>query len=162
MIGISRVTDKFSPLGKMLLQHGYNVRPAMRQLRRRISKTRRDVSFMSENQWQAFRYPSTSIEELRHETVTWLAQLPCNVQPNALVQHFPRIANRIAALWETPLRCEKYLDELLFDTRNGKRQGFALKIAFEISNVKALMSESMECRRQALKPNHVNVWNHVS
>jgi hypothetical protein len=116
---------------------------------------------MSANHSQSSRSSSTSIEELRHETVTWLAQLPRNVQPNALVQHFPRIANCIAELWKTPLRCEKYLDELLFDTRNGTRQGFPPEIAFEISYLKALMSDIMERRRQALNPNYVNVWNGV-
>jgi hypothetical protein len=84
------------------------------------------------------------------------------VEPNALVQHFPRIANRIAELWETPLRCEKYLEELLFDTRNNTRQGFPAQIAFEISYLKSLMSDIMERRRKALNPNYVNVWNGVA
>jgi hypothetical protein len=117
---------------------------------------------MSENQSQVSRVPGTSTEELRDETVTWVAQLPRDVQPKALVQHFPRIANRIAELWETPLRCEKYLEELLFDTRNNTRQGFPAQIAFEISYLKALMSDIMERRRKALNPNYVNVWNGVA
>jgi hypothetical protein len=117
--------------------------------------------FMSESHSQSPMSPSTSIEELHPETVIWLAQLPRNVQPNALVQHFPRIVNRIAELWKTPLRCEKYLEELLFDTRNNTRQGFPPQIAFEISYLKALMSDIMERRRQALNPNYVNVWNGI-
>ena len=116
---------------------------------------------MSENQSQGARTSSTSIEVLRPETVTWLGQLPRNVQPNSLVQDFPRIANRIAELWGTPLRCEKYLDELLFDTRDNKRQGFPPQIAFEISYLKAVISDIMERRRQALNPNYVNVWNDI-
>ena len=116
---------------------------------------------MSENQSQAARTPSTSTEVLRPETVAWLGQLPRNVHPNALVQNFPRIANRIAQLWETPLRCEKYLDELLFDTRDNNRKGFPPEIAFQISYLKALISHIMECRKQALNPNYVNVWNDI-
>ena len=117
---------------------------------------------MSDNQSQISRASSTSTEKLRDETVTWLAQLPRDVQPNALVQHFPRIINRIAELWETPLRCEKYLDELLFETRNNTRQGFPPQIAFEISYLKALMTDIIENRKKALNPNYVNVWNGVA
>lgn len=116
---------------------------------------------MSENQSQAARGSSTSVEVLRPETIIWLTQLPRNVQPNGLVQNFPRIANRIAELWEMPLRCEKYIDELLFDTRDNKRQGFPPQIAFEISYLKALISDIMERRRQALNPNYVNVWDGI-
>lgn len=116
---------------------------------------------MSENQSQAGRTLSPSIEVLHPETIAWLGQLPRNVQPNDLVQNFPRIANRIAELWERPLQCEKYIDELLFDTRDNKRQGFPPKIAFEISYLKALVSDIMERRRQALNPNYVNVWNDI-
>ena len=106
--------------------------------------------------------PSTSTEKLRDETITWLAQLPRNVQPTALVEQFPRIANRIAELWAMPLRCEKYVDELLFDTRDNTRQGFPPQVAFEISYLKALISDIMERRRQALNPNYVNVWNGIA
>ena len=106
--------------------------------------------------------PSTSTEKLRDETITWLAQLPRNVQPTALVDQFPRIANRIAELWEMPLRCEKYVDELLFDTRDNSRQGFPPEVAFEISYLKALISDIMDRRRKALNPNYVNVWNGIA
>src|SRR6476620_3915509 len=116
---------------------------------------------MLQNQSQASRAPGAPIEELRQETITWLRHLPRNVQPNSLVQQFPRIANRIAELWEMPLRCEKYLDELIFDTRNNTRQGFPAQIAFEISYLKALVSDIMERRRRALNPNYVNVWNNI-
>ncbi len=116
---------------------------------------------MSEEQSRAAMSQSASTEVLRPETVTWLAQLPRNVHPNALVQNFPRIANRIAELWGTPLRCEKYLDELLFDTRDNKRQGFPPEIAFQISYLKALISDIMERQIQALNPNYVNVWSDI-
>ena len=106
---------------------------------------------MSENQ-------SQMSQEISQKTVTWLAQLPRGVQPTALVQHFPRITNRIAELWELPVPCEKYLNELLFDTRDGTRAGFAPEIAFEISYLKALMTDIIERRRQALNPGYVNIW----
>ena len=85
--------------------------------------------------------------------MTWLAQLPRGVQPNKLVQNFPRIVNRIAERWAMPVRCEKYMDELLFDTRNGQRQGFAPDIVFEISYLKSLISDIIERRRRAFNPN---------
>jgi hypothetical protein len=105
---------------------------------------------MSENRSPIF-------EELSPTTVTWLAELPRSVQPNALSEQFPRILNRVAELWEMPLRCEKYLDQLLFDTRDGTRQGFAPQVAFEISYLKALVGDIIDARRNALSLNHVNV-----
>jgi hypothetical protein len=51
--------------------------------------------------------------------------------------------------------------ELLFATRDNKRQGFPPEIAFQISYLKALISYIMERRKQALNPNYVNVWNDI-
>jgi hypothetical protein len=105
---------------------------------------------------------SLFFQELSPKTVTLLAGLPRGVQPKGLIQQYPRILNRVAELWEMPIRCEKYIDELLFDTRGGSRQGFAPEVAFEISYLKALVSDFIERRKKALNPNYVNVWDQVS
>jgi len=95
---------------------------------------------------------------LNAESREWLALLPRNVRPNLLLLKFPRIINRIAALWPRPMQCEKYLDELLFDTRDGTRQGFPAAIAFELSYLKTLVSDLIAQRRIAANPDYVNVW----
>lgn len=113
---------------------------------------------MSADNPDALRRTLNTQETLSDEAAQWLAQLPNNVQPNALLQKFPRIVNRIAALWGKPLQCEKYLNELIFDTREGTRQGFPPEVAFEISCLKALVNDALEKRRAEHNPNYVNVW----
>lgn len=73
--------------------------------------------------------------ELTERAWQWLDQLPAPVQPGALVQQFPRITNKLAELWSTPHDCEKYLDTLMLDHRDG-RKGFPPEIAMEIAHLK--------------------------
>ena len=96
---------------------------------------------------------------LNDEAREWLAQLPRNVRPNLLMLKYPRIVNRVASLWSRPVQCEKYLDELLFDTRDGTRQGFPAAIAFELSYLKTLVHDLIMQRRIANNPNYVNIWD---
>jgi hypothetical protein len=90
----------------------------------------------------------------------WLAQLPRGVQLNALVQNYPRIINRLAELWELPRHCKDYLDDLIFDTRDGSRQGFQPEVAFEIAHLKALITDIIERKNQSRNPMYVNIWEH--
>jgi len=53
-----------------------------------------------------------------------------------LMQAFPRIANRLCETWKRPSVCEHYFDELLVDRRGG-RKGFPLKIASELTELRA-------------------------
>jgi hypothetical protein len=77
-------------------------------------------------------------DELHNETRAWLKHLPRNVEPRALVKQFPRLANDIARLWSDAPVCGKFIDNLLFGTRNGTREGFPYEVAFELSYLKAL------------------------
>jgi hypothetical protein len=73
---------------------------------------------------------------LLRTTSEWLATLPSEVQPRELSRQFPRIANSICAMWKDTEPCEKYVDELLTDRRNGRR-GFAVEIVREIERLRA-------------------------
>ena len=79
--------------------------------------------------------PDRSQYEVATATFQWLAELPANVRPRELVRIYPRIANRLAEIWKRPLQCERYLDELMMDTR-GNRRGFPREVATEIAALK--------------------------
>ena|SRR5664279_4855638 len=64
-------------------------------------------------------------------TARWVANLPDEVQPLALLQRLPRIANRLARLWEDDEALPIYFDDLLVDRRGG-RQGFPPDIHHEL------------------------------
>ncbi len=57
------------------------------------------------------------------------------MRPKELAASFPRIVNRMAKLWKMPREMDRYLEELLADTR-GNRKGFALKILMELSTLR--------------------------
>src|SRR6266542_5210672 len=69
-------------------------------------------------------------ESLRTATIQWILKLPPQIQPRHLQVKYPRVANRIAALWGDQTGCESYLDDLLTDKRGG-RKGFPLNVATE-------------------------------
>ena len=64
-------------------------------------------------------------------TARWVASLPEHVQPLALLQQFPRIANALARVWHDNLESRLYLDDLLIDRRGG-RQGFPADVHHEL------------------------------
>jgi hypothetical protein len=64
-------------------------------------------------------------------TQTWIAGLPLDVQPTALVRHFPRIANLIVATWGERKTFDAYMESLLTDKR-GNRQGFPPEVLTEL------------------------------
>jgi hypothetical protein len=47
----------------------------------------------------------------------WAARLPVEVQPLALLQRLPRIANALARLWQDNIGLRLHLDDLLVDRR---------------------------------------------
>jgi len=69
-------------------------------------------------------------------TAKWVATLPTEVQPLALLQSFPRIANALARLWQDDSALTLYLDELLVDRRGGRR-GFPPEIQNELLTLRA-------------------------
>jgi len=72
---------------------------------------------------------------LSSEAKLLLEGLPSPTRPNHLPQIFPRVMNEIAQLWSKPDQLDRYFDELLFDTRGGRR-GFPMSVALELSTLK--------------------------
>ena len=72
---------------------------------------------------------------LSAETVAFLSSLDQSVRPYQLAVRFPRIVNNVARLWQQPGQLDRYLAELLIDTR-GNRQGFPLRILTELVTLK--------------------------
>lgn len=64
-------------------------------------------------------------------TLEWVAGLPSNVQPTALLRDYARIANIIAAAWCDSKALRSYMDGLLNDDR-GNRQGFPPDVLCEL------------------------------
>ena len=79
-------------------------------------------------------------EHLHEDTRLWLNTLPRNVEPKALAAQFPRLANDIANLWLDATACGKFIDSLLFGTRNGTRDGFPYEVAFELLTFREVKS----------------------
>jgi hypothetical protein len=64
-------------------------------------------------------------------TKRWLAIVAPDARPYALLSQFPRLANRIAADWNSPEMCRAFLCQLLVDQR-GNRQGFPEDVARDL------------------------------
>jgi hypothetical protein len=88
---------------------------------------------------------ATPANEPLAATFKWIAGLPRELRPRALLQKFPRIANRLANSARDPVAIRDYLFELLIDRRGG-REGFpqdvqsellALRVHYDASNVQA-------------------------
>jgi hypothetical protein len=84
--------------------------------------------------WESKRKPAAA-ESLRTATIQWILKLPPHIQPRHLQVKYPRVANRIAALWADEGGCESYLDDLLTDKRGG-RKGFPLNVAQEVASIR--------------------------
>jgi hypothetical protein len=69
-------------------------------------------------------------------TFEWVASLPADVQPTALMRHYPRIANVIAAAWRDSKALRSYMDCLFTDNR-GNRQGFPPDVLGELLALRA-------------------------
>jgi hypothetical protein len=73
-------------------------------------------------------------------TLAWASTLPNEIQPRALMQRFPRIANLLAAIWPDPNSFRRYIDDLLVD-RRGNRQGFPVEILRELLELRGYYDE---------------------
>ena len=81
--------------------------------------------------------PSEQDRALCSEARQWLRGLPGRERPLALCSMYPRLANRLAAVWEDPLQTEAIFDELMIDRRGG-RLGFAPLVAGELMRLHRL------------------------
>jgi hypothetical protein len=81
--------------------------------------------------WQAMRRAEPLNRPLP-VTSRWVASLPAEFQPLALLQFFPRIANRLASVWGDDAGLTECFTDLLMDRRGG-RQGFPPTVQRELS-----------------------------
>ena len=77
----------------------------------------------------------TPNEALCDEANAWMAGLPDSVRPRQLALRYARLVNRLAKLWSDAVKCERLLDDLMTDTRGG-RKGFPLHIATELATLR--------------------------
>ena len=75
---------------------------------------------------------------LEAATDAYLRSLSGLKYPQALVEKFPRIANKIVALKNDKRRLREYFESLTNDTRGG-RQGFPFNILMDIHNMREAM-----------------------
>ncbi len=90
---------------------------------------------------------SVGLEEHRHlrnaapadkplpRTLNWVASLPPDVRPTALLRRYARIANVIAATWGHATSLRSYMD-CLFSENRGTRQGFPPEVLSELVALK--------------------------
>ena len=64
-------------------------------------------------------------------TVKWVESLPSSVKPTALLRHYARIANVLAAAWDDPTAVSSYMD-CLFGYEREYRKGFPPDVANEL------------------------------
>jgi hypothetical protein len=64
-------------------------------------------------------------------TQKWLDALPYRVQPHALCEFYPRVANLLAASWTDTEGLRTYFNELFLDRRGG-RAGFPPDVANDL------------------------------
>jgi hypothetical protein len=81
------------------------------------------------------RAPEKDDFELNAQGEALLASIDVGYRPEALVELFPRIVNRMAKLWKQPGQMERYFEDLLIDHR-GNRSGFPLKVLMDLSTLK--------------------------
>jgi hypothetical protein len=67
-------------------------------------------------------------------TQKWFDGLPPPVRPVALMRHFARVANLIAAAWDDLDHFEGYMESLLTDKR-GRRKGFPPEVIAELTSL---------------------------
>jgi hypothetical protein len=75
-------------------------------------------------------------EHLLVTTIAWRNALPLTLQPVALCERFPRIANGLASGWRDPEAMVRCFDDLLTDKRGGRR-GFTGDVLEELYALKA-------------------------
>jgi len=75
--------------------------------------------------------PSPYDHALNRSAATWLEDLPEPVRPRQTAARFPRILNRLARYWDTPVMTETIFNDLLLERRLG-RKGFPPEILAEL------------------------------
>ena len=92
----------------------------------------------TEQDWTT-RRKAKPAEFLFPATKRWIASLPPELQPTAIAEAFPRIANALAGLWSAPEELTSYFAELLVDKR-GRRKGFPVRVLAELHALRAYVA----------------------
>ena len=79
---------------------------------------------------------ATPASEPLAATFRWIASLPRELRPLALLRKYPRIANRLANCACDPVVMRAYFFELLIDRRGG-REGFPQDVQSELLALRA-------------------------
>ncbi|MBY0468676.1 MAG: hypothetical protein K2Q07_06845 [Burkholderiaceae bacterium] len=90
--------------------------------------------------------PSEQDRALSSEARQWLRSLPGRERPLALCSMYPRLANRLAAVWDDPEQTEAVFDELMIDRRGG-RLGFAPLVAGELMRLHRLHEKRLDSNK---------------
>ena len=102
-----------------------------------------------------FRRAENADDRLSAESVAFLSSLSEPVRPYRTAVRFPRIVNNLAKLCRQPGQMDRYLDQLLIDTR-GKRHGFPLKILTELITLKEHYRTAAFPLRTDVRDNHTD------
>ena len=89
--------------------------------------------------------PSEQDQKLTSQARQWLRSLTARERPLALCSMYPRLANRLAAVWADPAQTEAVFDELMIDHRGG-RLGFAPLVASELMRLHRIHEKRVESR----------------
>lgn len=73
-------------------------------------------------------------------TRAWIESLPEPARPHTLTTRYARIANVFATLWDSPVECRRYFDDLLVDRRPG-RKGFPPDVLADIFKLRRLHAD---------------------
>lgn len=93
--------------------------------------------------WLRRTLPSEQDRTLSAESRQWLRRLPSRERPLALCSLYPRVANRLAAVWDDPVQTEVVFDDLMIDRRGG-RLGFAPLVASDLMRLHLLHEKRLE------------------
>lgn len=88
------------------------------------------------------------------QTIRWMAELPQQLRPTELASRFPHIANKLAAMWSSPVNCRTYFDDVLLD-RRGNRRGLPERAAMELAALKNHFDS-------VVFPTHQTVWEEIA
>jgi hypothetical protein len=86
---------------------------------------------------------------LQGYAIAWMAKLPPEKQPRACANKYPRIVNKLAAIWDMPEKANEYLRDLVVDKRGGVRQGFPMDVQQELQNLRGVKSAKLVNDRSA-------------
>ena len=116
-----------------------NVSAVARRRQESTSAATEDKPTVADND-ASFARKATPNNQPFPATFKWIASLPREIRPLALLQQFPRIANMLAQSWHDPAAFREYMFDLLIDRRGG-RQGFPQDVRSELLRLRAYFDD---------------------